>query len=600
MTTGGVTRRRTVSRIDHRSSRRTGQQNMCSPPPPPTPLSPSSSRSPITAAILKLISRRGHVTYIRAFPRHGSDTSFIIRCRVADMHASRLTKEFRQSCPVTVSHSQPTTGRNNRLGGPASAGKTKHCTLPKTKTKTSHYSRPCERTRHHQMRSQCCRRFRLKLVTTFLRYHRRESENREQGKTDSTVGSSGSQGDEDEEVGGSEGASLSPNLCGDDGVRVWKREGESDHSAALRRSPSVTDKIFVSHSEEDFEKALILVRFLEHRKLPCILPERDYRSGSIVSSTANALESSRRIILLLTRNYVHTKWCVFELQLSVWEMYHRERALLIPVIVDLPESEVPPCLRNLTHVNMGNDPGYLEQLIFFLKGRDIPVAELMPVGNVSHGLAWGYYYYLKIILPGLKQRIDDWCRGDHCVDVHMPRKLYILVPASCHCPAKLTYAGDRIQFCGNLDRLRRDSAGTVNRSYVQCVWNLQRKDGQVVQFVSEYAAVVDTLYKMESQGSAGLCSQLKGRERDNFVRVLNGLLKADGLNLFAELVTFEDTDGKGNVLPLSDILEPCVEKGRSCTPPPQSLTQPHRPLHCAPSPPPLLSLPPSLSADVTP
>lgn len=27
---------------------------------------------------------------------------------------------------------------------------------------------------------------------------------------------------------------------------------------------------------------------------------------------------------------------------------------------------------------------------------------LLPVGNLAHGFAWGYYYgYLKIILPGL-------------------------------------------------------------------------------------------------------------------------------------------------------------------------------------------------------
>ena len=63
----------------------------------------------------------------------------------------------------------------------------------------------------------------------------------------------------------------------------------------------------------------------------------------------------------------------------------------------------------------------------------------------------------------------------------MPRKLYILVPASCFCPAKLDSSGHSgdIRFGGHLDDIIRTTAGSVDRVYKHTVWNSHRQNGEV-------------------------------------------------------------------------------------------------------------------------
>ena len=85
----------------------------------------------------------------------------------------------------------------------------------------------------------------------------------------------------------------------------------------------------------------------------------------------------------------------------------------------------------------------------------------------------------------MARRIDKWCdpqcKNSQCKDVRMPRKLYILVPASCFCPAKLdssSPSGD-IRFGGHLEDIIRTTAGSVDRVYKHTVWNIHRENGEV-------------------------------------------------------------------------------------------------------------------------
>ncbi|KAL8573732.1 hypothetical protein ACOMHN_019006 [Nucella lapillus] len=389
-----------------------------------------------------------------------------------------------------------------------------------------------------------------------MRYYR--SVNKERMKRDQLTSSNEIEGgdNKDEKPPSSE--------CSDVVDTCDSPEVVEPYRSALQWSPSETDQIFVSHCEEDLGLARDLVSMMESRGLSCFLPERDAPLGPEIQTKEDAIRLSRRVLILLTRQYMQTRFCRFELQMSVWIMYESQRALIVPVLVDIQETEVLPCLKNLSHVDKLRDPNYEEKLISILKDREIQVADLMPIGNVSHGLAWAYYLrYLKFILPDLKQRIENWCldRGK-CVDVRMPRKLYILVPASCHCPEILECKDGRIKFCDKLEPLIRNSAGSVDRSYGLSVWNLDQKHGETLQFVAEYAAIIDTLALMEQQRNAGLSSQLKLQQRAHFVQILDNMLRDSGLNLMAELVIFDEKDKEGNVKSLSEILAPCIEKDR--------------------------------------
>ena len=58
----------------------------------------------------------------------------------------------------------------------------------------------------------------------------------------------------------------------------------------------------------------------------------------------------------------------FELLTSTCEMYDKQMALIVPVLVDITEAEVPPCLRNVRVVDMRRDPNYQHKLMTILKG----------------------------------------------------------------------------------------------------------------------------------------------------------------------------------------------------------------------------------------
>ena len=85
----------------------------------------------------------------------------------------------------------------------------------------------------------------------------------------------------------------------------------------------------------------------------------------------------------------------------------------------------------------------------------------------------------------MARRVDKWCDPDcqnpECMDVRMPRKLYILVPDSCFCPRTLESSGPEgsIVFGGHLEDLVRTTAGSVDRVYKHTVWNIQRQNGEV-------------------------------------------------------------------------------------------------------------------------
>lgn len=49
-------------------------------------------------------------------------------------------------------------------------------------------------------------------------------------------------------------------------------------------------------------------------------------------------------------------------------MYDTQRALIVPVLVDITEAEVPPCLRNVSLVDVRRDPNYQHKLMDILTG----------------------------------------------------------------------------------------------------------------------------------------------------------------------------------------------------------------------------------------
>lgn len=81
---------------------------------------------------------------------------------------------------------------------------------------------------------------------------------------------------------------------------------------------------FISYDEEDTRIALQLVELLEiNKKLKCCLPERDFMPGTnIADNIINAIHISRKIVCIISENYMKSYWSMFELQIGQMDAFH--------------------------------------------------------------------------------------------------------------------------------------------------------------------------------------------------------------------------------------------------------------------------------------
>jgi hypothetical protein len=74
---------------------------------------------------------------------------------------------------------------------------------------------------------------------------------------------------------------------------------------------------------------------------------RDFNMSAYVADTiVEAVESSRRTIVVLSKNFLHSEWCRFEFKSALHEVLKdRRRRLVIIVLGELPQRDLDPDLR---------------------------------------------------------------------------------------------------------------------------------------------------------------------------------------------------------------------------------------------------------------
>ena len=74
----------------------------------------------------------------------------------------------------------------------------------------------------------------------------------------------------------------------------------------------------------------------EREKKLCI-HERDFIPGhAIAENIANCIRKSRRIILVITKQYTESAWCQYEVQVALAQIHQQRRGkLLIPILLEV-------------------------------------------------------------------------------------------------------------------------------------------------------------------------------------------------------------------------------------------------------------------------
>ncbi|XP_043837334.1 uncharacterized protein LOC122739740 isoform X2 [Dromiciops gliroides] len=126
--------------------------------------------------------------------------------------------------------------------------------------------------------------------------------------------------------------------------------------------PSLTGNeafhIFVSYSSMDSSWAHTFIRKLEadYSDLRICYHERDFLPGkNIVENMVDCIQQSQKMLLILSQDFVQSRWCLLEANLSVFR-YCMERKPVIPIM--LKPCQVPLHLNHLTYLDVNDSSFY--------------------------------------------------------------------------------------------------------------------------------------------------------------------------------------------------------------------------------------------------
>jgi hypothetical protein len=166
--------------------------------------------------------------------------------------------------------------------------------------------------------------------------------------------------------------------------------------------------------------------------------------------------------------------------------------------------------------------------------------------DVGPGLSYSYYYgFLKLILPGMKERITASEFSDSSIYSKICPKALILLPKSCFCPSTLIEEDEScIKHMGFIP-FRANRAGNVARDYKSSVYEVRNPDNHEEKYlvIAELATPLMSMYEMQIDGLADFPEARKQEERIKFMETLNFILthpKAERVHNTYTLLPYDD------------------------------------------------------------
>jgi len=131
--------------------------------------------------------------------------------------------------------------------------------------------------------------------------------------------------------------------------------------------------VFLSHNRRQKSWVRRVVAFLRERGLTVFFDEDSISPGEdIVPALERAIESSKSLVLVLSRSSVFSKWVAFETTLRLYEDPDSTLSRLIPILVEpVDRTLIRPAVRRLDAVDL-TDPRTREmEFLHFLKSLGI-------------------------------------------------------------------------------------------------------------------------------------------------------------------------------------------------------------------------------------
>ena len=103
--------------------------------------------------------------------------------------------------------------------------------------------------------------------------------------------------------------------------------------------------MFISYSSEDYEigREGVMDELESKRGLRCCIHERDFRAGeSIPYNIAKGIRESKRTVLFLSKRFLASEWCMYELNIARMDALHTGRkVILVLKLENIPNKTLP-------------------------------------------------------------------------------------------------------------------------------------------------------------------------------------------------------------------------------------------------------------------
>ncbi|XP_011314247.1 stimulator of interferon genes protein [Fopius arisanus] len=190
----------------------------------------------------------------------------------------------------------------------------------------------------------------------------------------------------------------------------------------------------------------------------------------------------------------------------------------------------------------------------------IRTIRLMAGVDYGGGMAFSYFYgYLRIILPGLRKKMEIY---EAAQDVTIPvKKMFILIPESGHIPPDLCDASYQwLEATTNLEHIVIDRAGVKRRNYKNTVYkihpNSQAMGHRPVYVITEGATPMMTFWEILIHDHEQTATYKQNRMQivASFYKTLQQLIDNDPeCRDVCELVYYKDYE-KGKKINVAEIL----------------------------------------------
>ncbi|CAC5414069.1 TLR2 [Mytilus coruscus] len=108
---------------------------------------------------------------------------------------------------------------------------------------------------------------------------------------------------------------------------------------------------FVAHSQEDYIWVYGPLRtFLETEKnFKLALHDRDFIPGKFIADNIiDIIKVSRKIVFVVSRSFLDSEWCKYELDMARMHMFQQNRDMLIVILLDdIPNGKIPSRLKQI-------------------------------------------------------------------------------------------------------------------------------------------------------------------------------------------------------------------------------------------------------------